>query len=45
MKICKFVSWTKDENEMVLINSEAYKCLVLDGIGTEIWLDFTETFR
>lgn len=37
MKIKKFVSWLANGDEMIVINTNTQKCLVLSKTGREIW--------
>ena len=43
MKISKFASWAKHDNQTFIINSETQKCVVLDEIGEEIWESLIKT--
>lgn len=37
MKISKNVSWINDEDELIIINTELQKCIILNKTGQEIW--------
>ena len=37
MHINKYISWTTDGENTIIINSQTKKCLVLDPTGNEIW--------
>lgn len=46
-KISKNVSWTKCDNEVILVNTDAQKCIILDDTGEEIWelLQISDNFE
>jgi len=37
MRISSFVTWTKRDGELLLMNTNSQKCLILDEIGKMIW--------
>lgn len=37
MRISEFTSWTMNDNEIILINTQSKKCVILDEIGGQIW--------
>lgn len=37
MKVKTYISWIRDEDKLLIINSEKQKCLILDEISEEIW--------
>lgn len=43
MKVNKFISWAKDGEETILINTQNQKCIILDATGHEIWESFITT--
>lgn len=43
MKINENVSWINDGDELIIINTELQKCIVLDKSGQEIWESITST--